>query len=813
MHTILNCHQVGFVDANPFEGNIGLEIKREFQIGNEAFDGISQTIKVENLDDEFDQPLVEYAEPELDNYNSEEGTTAAAQTTIETVYPHFSHMNQSDEPTHTSISKFHCENCFKIFRSKSRLKRHSVGCIPIRILRRPHPHQPKENVTCEICDYKFKHFKNLQYHMLECHSTRKNFKCRLCARKFRNRYYLSKHMQIHRAALINPKIDVAQYLHKQEQRISRRPPHIHRPKSNFICDICGSKIKRIRNLEYHMFEIHSSKKNFKCSRCLRKYSTRYHLAKHMKKHEVLPTLDGTIKLQKSSISNENQTCPLCHKIVKSLDDLKLHMKDKHASDSTVECGICQRKFINQHFLTLHLEQHEPSAQSDPNIDLYENSERRRKYTRKHCHTPETNFTCEICNRKIRTYRHLENHMMERHSSKKHFQCRFCINRFSTRYARSKHMKLHTDVKRATTHLKQFVVGSVTERNKSESFDDQSNMEIVDLKPDIQMEPEPAMNMNIDMELQPQTDLKPIAESSSQLDLDIGPYEILDTKADIQSNDSPNLQATQPSSATEATAIKCNVCQKQLLSAYTLREHIKNVHQGFAEHKCKCCHRKFTSESKLQYHARKCRIVQTKRKIYPIHPHRPKSDFTCDICQRTVRSFYTLNEHMQKHVTKFQCYICKEFRQGEVSLKKHIQKIHMKCEESPRTYVCSYCGKMFKDRHRLCDHEQIHKNRSHECNICGKTFTHRSGLSVHRRGVHENSRPHKCGIDGCEWTFKYLAVLRRHKARKHGLVNRRYECPLCGKGFPDSKYHLDRHLRAHANNTAKEYVKEPTAEKK
>lgn len=43
------------------------------------------------------------------------------------------------------------------------------------------------------------------------------------------------------------------------------------------------------------------------------------------------------------------------------------------------------------------------------------------------------------------------------------------------------------------------------------------------------------------------------------------------------------------------------------------------------------------------------------------------------------------------------------------------------------------------------------------------------------------------------------------------VNKRNACPICSKEFPDSTYHLKRHLKAHANNTAKEYFPEQKPE--
>lgn len=81
-------------------------------------------------------------------------------------------------------------------------------------------------------------------------------------------------------------------------------------------------------------------------------------------------------------------------------------------------------------------------------------------------------------------------------------------------------------------------------------------------------------------------------------------------------------------------------------------------------------------------------------------------------------------------------------------------------------------------------------------------------------VHQKERRHHCNIDGCEWTFGHSGALKVHQARKHGLVTKPNACPICSKEFPNSTYHLNRHLKAHANNTAKVHIpKEPKVEPK
>lgn len=211
-----------------------------------------------------------------------------------------------------------------------------------------------------------------------------------------------------------------------------------------------------------------------------------------------------------------------------------------------------------------------------------------------------------------------------------------------------------------------------------------------------------------------------------------------------------------------------------------------------------------------------------------HPHRPKSNFTCDICQKVLSSYYSIKEHMSsKHTKKTKvkhpCPTCKKLFVSKKRLRKHKSAKHPPVPdvidvtdvpaEVPKTkaetkQMCSICGRLFPDKSKMIAHEKTHFGIMASCHICGKKFQYKNYLRKHIRYVHGNERPFACEIDGCEWRFKYQPCLKRHQARRHGLVNNRNECPICGKEFPDSTYHLKRHLKAHANNTAKEYIPEP-----
>lgn len=245
-------------------------------------------------------------------------------------------------------------------------------------------------------------------------------------------------------------------------------------------------------------------------------------------------------------------------------------------------------------------------------------------------------------------------------------------------------------------------------------------------------------------------------------------------------------------AQEKSSYNCNICKKKLVSKYSLDLHKQTKH-GIP--------------------------IKRSRSRHPIHAHRPKRDFECDICQMIVSTFYSLEQHMNSRHTAhekrkglFTCDIC----QKKICTKKGLQlhmEIHMikagEMEKPIGPFMCSYCGKAFVTKYVLKNHEDGHNGIKHQCSHCDKSFRTKQIARKHFMMVHLKAGRATCKYEHCNETFSNKLSMLRHCARKHGMVTNPYPCPICQKEFPNSKYHLDRHLKAHEKNTAKEYVKPAT----
>ncbi|XP_059608058.1 myeloid zinc finger 1 [Phlebotomus argentipes] len=77
----------------------------------------------------------------------------------------------------------------------------------------------------------------------------------------------------------------------------------------------------------------------------------------------------------------------------------------------------------------------------------------------------------------------------------------------------------------------------------------------------------------------------------------------------------------------------------------------------------------------------------------------------------------------------------------------------------RLFKCLTCGKDFKQKSTLLQHERIHTDsRPYGCPECGKRFRQQSHLTQHLR-IHANEKPYSCAY--CPRSFRQRAILNQH----------------------------------------------------
>ncbi|XP_017728040.1 PREDICTED: zinc finger protein 343 isoform X3 [Rhinopithecus bieti] len=124
--------------------------------------------------------------------------------------------------------------------------------------------------------------------------------------------------------------------------------------------------------------------------------------------------------------------------------------------------------------------------------------------------------------------------------------------------------------------------------------------------------------------------------------------------------------------------------------------------------------------------------------------------------------------------------------------------------NPRTllgkkpYICSDCGRSFKDRSALIRHHRTHSmEKPYVCSECGRGFSQKSNLSRHQR-THSEEKPYLCRE--CGQSFRNKAILKRHQWTHS--EEKPYVCSKCGRGFSEKSSFI-RHQRTHSGE--KPYV--------
>ncbi|XP_076234969.1 uncharacterized protein LOC143179557 [Calliopsis andreniformis] len=164
-------------------------------------------------------------------------------------------------------------------------------------------------------------------------------------------------------------------------------------------------------------------------------------------------------------------------------------------------------------------------------------------------------------------------------------------------------------------------------------------------------------------------------------------------------------------------------------------------------------------------------------------------YKCDTCKKIILTKRGFLRHIRVHFDKRPCTcdLCGKSYRIEQDLARHIRDVH----DGLKKYACDICGRAFANKGAKDDHRRIHTGeRPYACEHCPKMFRTLNSIYVHNR-IHTDYKPHKCSY--CEKCFRSRQRLTNHETT-HTRI-KAFVCEICGKSF-SVKGEVVRHKATH-----------------
>ena len=299
----------------------------------------------------------------------------------------------------------------------------------------PYQSTTHHNLDCSYCKHKSTSRRNLQQHIISCHTNIRHFKCQLCRKSFSSKYRLQNHTKTHFIAK-KFKCQFCSYTATQIGRVNAHLKEVHAELKRFQCKSCRARFKRSDHLQSHILRVHSTK-TFTCKLCSKTYSSKRTLMTHTTVHTATAV---------------PAKCKMCSQTYSSQEVLKRHVKTMHGNGKGFKCKICGLKLAAIHSLFSHMKRNHCSKKS-----IFECTMCTKVYTRivalryhvKMVHinneNPERTYQCSLCSASFFTKARLTNHY--RVHDVKRLRCGLCSAVFKDRSALQAHLFTHNRTKR------------------------------------------------------------------------------------------------------------------------------------------------------------------------------------------------------------------------------------------------------------------------------------------------------------------------------------------------------------------------------
>ncbi|XP_036317807.1 zinc finger protein 91-like isoform X1 [Rhagoletis pomonella] len=187
----------------------------------------------------------------------------------------------------------------------------------------------------------------------------------------------------------------------------------HKPKP-FLCQACPKTFMEFSALKNHELSHNGKRERFPCDICNQSFVTPYTYKKHKLTHE--------------NNRKPIYQCSQCEKSFLQKNGLTNH--ELHHKGVTIECQICQKRYVRQIDLDVHLRTH--SGESPFSCHLCEKSFIHKRILNRHMQNHGYfSYKCLICGSKFSKYDQYHNHRMQ-HTGLP-YKCGVCEKQFPDTY--------------------------------------------------------------------------------------------------------------------------------------------------------------------------------------------------------------------------------------------------------------------------------------------------------------------------------------------------------------------------------------------
>lgn len=181
----------------------------------------------------------------------------------------------------------------------------------------------------------------------------------------------------------------------------------------FYCNLCPKRFSVKYSLDVHK-RSHNGEKPFECGICQRKFATKINLRRHNKSCWPMNVTAQAAVKGVSNVNGREFQCYLCKlddDVLKTIQDLQVHMITKHTGANVLPCNVCRSIFSTQSQLAQHML----------------------------CHTKYKRYECDTCKMRFTTTRNILRHK-RLHTRVGLYKCDQCGKEYTTKFSRDAHQK-------------------------------------------------------------------------------------------------------------------------------------------------------------------------------------------------------------------------------------------------------------------------------------------------------------------------------------------------------------------------------------